>query len=116
MVLVEASPGRPASVRRIPLSGGRRLIRLSGTLEELKAYVNDVGENILEANCDVETHMPDLADRVRELFPLAAIYNVQERSQTREVEVVEENKKSDVEPPMEELTVQSGPGPEGIGD
>ena len=45
--LVEAAPGAPAAVTDIPISSGRRLRTLRGTLAELTALAAGVGEDYL---------------------------------------------------------------------
>ncbi|MBK5265887.1 MAG: exonuclease SbcCD subunit D [Acidimicrobiia bacterium] len=68
VVIVEAEPGLPASVRSVPLSGGRRLMRATGRWEELIER-----PDLVDAFVDltVETNGPDqgLADRARQHFP-----------------------------------------------
>jgi exonuclease SbcD len=68
VVIVEAEPGLPASVRSVPLSGGRRLVRASGRWEELIERPELVNAFV---DLTVETNGPDpgLADRARQHFP-----------------------------------------------
>ncbi len=67
MVIVDVEPGRPAKVRSVPLSAGRRLVRATGTWHDLVAR-DDLREAYLDLT--VETAGPDtqLAERVREEF------------------------------------------------
>ena len=66
--LIEAEPGVPARVREVPLSAGRRLRRLRGTLEQIAALQDEVGDAYLRIELE-ETARVGLADEVRELFP-----------------------------------------------
>lgn len=70
VVLVDARPGAPATVRSVPLDGVRRLRTLTGTLHELSAQSGEVGDDLLRIVVD-EQASAGLADRVRELFPNA---------------------------------------------
>jgi len=68
VLLVEAEPGVPARVREVPLSAGRRLLRLRGTLEQIASLQDEVGDAYLRIELE-ETARVGLADEVRELFP-----------------------------------------------
>jgi exonuclease SbcD len=70
VLVVEATPGAPASVRQVPLSAGRRLRTLRGSLLELRAIAGDVGDAWLRVEVDEPAHA-GLADEVREMFPNA---------------------------------------------
>jgi DNA repair protein SbcD/Mre11 len=70
VLLVEASPGTPATVERVALSGGRRLHTLTGTLADLAARAGTTGDAFLRVFV-AEPARPGLADEVRELFPEA---------------------------------------------
>ena len=70
VVLVEAEPGRPARVEAVPLSAGRRLRTVRGTLAELAALAGGVGDDHLRVVVR-EAPRPGLADEVRDRFPQA---------------------------------------------
>jgi DNA repair protein SbcD/Mre11 len=70
VLLVEAEPDTPATVRPIPLTRGRRLRTLRGTLDALAASVDDVGDDYLRILL-TEPHRAGLADEARALFPNA---------------------------------------------
>jgi exonuclease SbcD len=70
VLLVDAAPGRPAAVREVALSAGRRLRTVRGTLAELRALAGTTGEDWLRVVID-EPPAPGLADAVREVFPHA---------------------------------------------
>ncbi len=71
VAIVEASPGRPAAVREIPLEAGRRLLDLRGTIDELAAAAGEVGDAWLRVFVRTDGPVPGIADRVRELLPNA---------------------------------------------
>lgn len=70
VLLIEVEPGLPARVGEVPLSAGRRLIRLRGTLEQIAGLQEVVGDAYLRVELE-ETARVGLADQVRELFPTA---------------------------------------------
>jgi exonuclease SbcD len=68
-LVVEASPGVPARVTEVPLTAGRPLTIVEGTLDELR-------DRAVEPDAYVRVHVKEkvrvgLADEVRELFPNA---------------------------------------------
>ncbi len=67
VVIVDAEPGRPASVRSVPLGVGRPLIRAEGTWEEL-AGRTDLADAYLDLTVHTDGPDPGLADRAREAF------------------------------------------------
>lgn len=68
VVVVEAEPGRPAAVRSVLLTAGRRLVRVAGTWEEIVAR-EDLAEAYLDLTVATEGPEPGLAERAREAFP-----------------------------------------------
>ena len=71
VVVFEASPGRAARVESVPLTAGRRLVRVSGTLDELRRLAGSVGDEYLHVTVKADAPVPGLADRVKELLPNA---------------------------------------------
>ncbi len=66
--LVEVQPGLPPKVKPLPLSGGRDLQTLEGSLEEVEAHATEItGQPWLRVNLR-EPHSAGIADRVRELL------------------------------------------------
>jgi len=70
VLVVDVAPGTPAKVRSVPLSSGRRLRTLTGTLPELTASEGTTGDDYLRVVVR-EPRRAGLADEVRELFPEA---------------------------------------------
>ena len=68
--LIQAEAGLPAHVEHIPLTKGRRLRTLTGTLDALEAERDSVGDDYLRLRLD-EKPAPALADHAKELFPHA---------------------------------------------
>lgn len=71
VAIVEADPGRPARIRLEPLAAGRRLVDVTGTLEELRAQAASVGDAWLRVKVKVEAPVPGIVDAVREALPNA---------------------------------------------
>jgi exonuclease SbcD len=69
--IVEASPGQPARMREIKLAAGRRLMDLAGSLDDLQARAETVGDAYLRVTVRTEGHVPGIADAVREALPNA---------------------------------------------
>jgi exonuclease SbcD len=69
--LVEAAPGTPAKVREVPLSSGRSLADVRGTLDEVVARGRELGAAHLRVFVATDGPVPGIADRVREELPNA---------------------------------------------
>ena len=69
VVLVEAKAGAPCELRSLPLSAGRRLLDVEGTLEELEARRDELGDAFLRVTVHVPEPQPGVEHRVRELLP-----------------------------------------------
>jgi exonuclease SbcD len=70
-VLVEAVPGRRAKATPIPITAGRALRDIAGTMDELDRMAAEVGDAYLRVSVRVERPVSGLADRIRELLPNA---------------------------------------------
>ncbi|HEX6230917.1 MAG TPA: exonuclease SbcCD subunit D C-terminal domain-containing protein, partial [Actinomycetota bacterium] len=78
---VEARPGRPAKVTEVPLSAGRELRDLRGTLDEIVARGADAGDAWLRVFVETDGPVPGVADRIRDELPGALdVHLVYERS------------------------------------
>jgi exonuclease SbcD len=80
--IVDASPGRPAKVREVELTSGRRLLDLHGTLDEVAAQAGDVGDAFLRVFVTTDGPVPGIADRIRDDLPNALdVHLVYERAE-----------------------------------
>lgn len=68
--VVEANPGQPAKVEQVPLSSGRRLRRVTGSMVALAELADAAGDDFLLVEVQ-ELPRSGLADDVRELLPNA---------------------------------------------
>ena len=88
VVVVEAQPGLPVTVDTLDLAGGRRLRTLRGTLAQVEAMVDHVGDAYLRIELE-EPARAGLADQVRAVLPgavevrLAGVEAGQGRQMTR---------------------------------
>jgi len=71
VVVLEAKAGRPVSIESVPLTAGRRLRDVAGTLEELRTLSAEVGDDFLRVTVKADGPVPGLAERVKELLPNA---------------------------------------------
>jgi exonuclease SbcD len=68
VLIVDADPGKPASVRPVPLASGVPLVQLEGTLEQVLAATEDLGEAYVKVILD-EQARAGLNDEVRDRIP-----------------------------------------------
>ena len=68
VAVVELEPGVPASVRDVPLTAGRALQTLTGSLAELEAVAGSTGDAYLRVIVN-DARRAGLADQIREWFP-----------------------------------------------
>lgn len=67
-LLVEASPGLPAKVTAMPLSSGRRLATLRGTLDDVLTRADEVSDAYVKVELHEKARV-GLADEVRSAIP-----------------------------------------------
>jgi exonuclease SbcD len=67
--IIDASPGRPVEQRAVPLAGGRPLVEVSGTFDEVLRGVDGLGEAHLRVILDVDRPEPGMAQRLRDAVP-----------------------------------------------
>jgi DNA repair protein SbcD/Mre11 len=71
VVVVEAKPGGAAAVEVVPLTCGRRLCDVGGTLPEILARQAELGDAFLRVRVKVDGPVPGIAEQVKELLPNA---------------------------------------------
>ncbi len=69
VVLVEARAGRAVEVHNIPLTSGKQLLDVQGTLDELQARAESLRGAYLRVTLNVPAPAPGLANRVKEILP-----------------------------------------------
>ncbi len=68
VLLIEASPGLPSKVTTVPLTKGRRLVSVFGTLDRVLARSDELGDAYVRVELD-EPARVGLADEVRSAIP-----------------------------------------------
>ncbi len=71
VAIVDAGPATPAAVREVPLTAGRRLIDLRGTLDAVTSAAESIGDAWVRVFVETDGPVPGIADRVREALPNA---------------------------------------------
>ncbi|MFD0516453.1 hypothetical protein ACFQ0Q_50650 [Streptomyces aureus] len=79
MVLAEVGPDATPRIEPVPLTSGRRLVRLEGTLEEIAQRAGRVNDAWVKAVVDVEVSDPFLPDTLAKMLPRATLVAVDER-------------------------------------
>ncbi|HVL98944.1 MAG TPA: exonuclease SbcCD subunit D [Egibacteraceae bacterium] len=103
VVTVEARPGGSARAEAVAVSGGRRLVRFEGSLEAFRAAAARVGDGILKAVVTTDLPDPELADKVADLCPDAAIFEVANRVASTPDRPLREDAGGDAEPDVRAL-------------
>ena len=78
------------------------MVRLEGTLDEIAQRRDDTADAIVQVVCHTEDRVPELADRIADLFPDATVYDIGERCAQAEVDVVRDTG-TEAEPPIPDL-------------
>jgi exonuclease SbcD len=102
-IVVEAEPGRPPSIQPVPLSGGRPLRKLEGTLDALRALAPSVGKALCLVTVHTEAPVPDLSEQVRQIFPQATVLQVAESCSARKAVALCKEDVEAAEPSFEEM-------------
>ncbi|MDN3356840.1 exonuclease SbcCD subunit D [Actinomadura sp. DC4] len=79
VVLAEIAPGHKPRLELAPLTSGRRLVRLEGTLEEIASRADRVGDAWVKAVVNVDGSPSFLPDAIAKMLPEATIVAIEER-------------------------------------
>ena len=79
VVLAEFGPDRRPRIELVPLTSGRPLVVLTGTLEEIEYQARRIGDAWVKAVVNVEAANPFLADTLATMLPRATIVDIEER-------------------------------------
>jgi exonuclease SbcD len=71
VTIVEASARRPAKVREVALTSGRRLVDVEGTLDEVLAKGANLADAYLRVFVDTDGPVPGIAEQIRDALPNA---------------------------------------------
>lgn len=71
VAVVEARPGKPPKIEEIPITAGRRLLDMRGTLDAIQSQAGAAGDAYVRVVVQTEGPVPGIAQRVREFLPNA---------------------------------------------
>ena len=71
VVVFEAQPQKAPGIELVPITAGRRLRTVEGTLADLQRLAEERSDDYLRVRVKAEAPTPGLADRVKELLPNA---------------------------------------------
>jgi len=71
VVVFEAQPQKAPGIELVPITAGRRLRTVEGTLADLQRLAEEGSDDYLRVRVKAEAPTPGLADRVKELLPNA---------------------------------------------
>ncbi len=103
-VIVEAAPGRPARIEPRPIVGGRRLLRVAGSLAEIPSYADAARGKLVHVTVRSDEPVPDVTDQIGAMLPEAVILEVAEDIASRRLTILTETDTATfAEPSMQEL-------------
>jgi DNA repair protein SbcD/Mre11 len=73
VVIAEVSPDGTRRIEQIPITGGRKLMKVKGTLDELRARAPELEGMVLSVEVVTDRPSPTLADEIHEFLP-GALY------------------------------------------
>ncbi len=88
VICVEASAGRAALIKPVPLTAGRQLKTLEGTQEQLEREADNVQSHLLRLVVHTAQPTPGLPDWAAKVFPQATLLDLTERSLSSKLELV----------------------------
>ncbi len=103
VVLAEISPGEPPRIELAPLTSGRRLINLTGTLEEIAQRADRVGDAWVKAMVTVDGPTPSLPETLALMLPQATVVTIRESRPGAEKLVLDRDDSATELPGVEEL-------------
>lgn len=110
VVLAEFAPGKPPRIELQPLTAGRRLIHLTGTLEEIARRAGRVGNAWVKAVVNVDVPTASLPETLAGMLPDATIVGIEELRPGAEKQVLDRGVSTAELPGVEELLREYLPG------
>ncbi|NKQ59061.1 exonuclease SbcCD subunit D [Amycolatopsis sp. K13G38] len=110
VVLAEIAPGRAPLIELAPLKSGRRLVHLTGRLEEIAQGAERVGDAWVKAVVDVDAPAAFLAEALAKLLPQATIVGIEERIPGAAGQVLDRTAATAELPGVEDLLREYLPG------
>jgi exonuclease SbcD len=103
LVLVDMAPSQTAKVDVVPLHAGRRLVHLTGSLDEISRQAETVADAIVKATVDTVQPNPGLGDELSRLLPHATIVQIEERCAASAVTVLDHDATPGEQPDLPEM-------------
>ena len=110
VVLAVIAPGAAPRIELQPLSSGRRLIHLTGTLEEIEQRADRVGDAWVKAVVNVDVPTTFLPETLTKMLPEATIVDVEERRPGAVSRVLDRTASTAELPGIEDLLREYLPG------
>lgn len=110
VVLAEIAPGTQPRIELAPLTSGRRLARLEGTLEEIAQRADRVGDAWVKAVVNVEVPTTFLPETLAKMLPEATVVDIEERHPGATSLVLDRVTSTEELPGVEELLRDYLPG------
>ncbi|NUR63791.1 MAG: exonuclease SbcCD subunit D [Catenulispora sp.] len=116
VVLAEIGPEIQPRIELVPLTSGRRLVRLEGTLDEIAQRAGRVGDAWVKAVVNVEAFSAFLPDTLAKMLPQATIVDIDERRAEAADRVLDRETATKEPPSVQDLLRQylSGRGTTGL--
>lgn len=73
VAVVEVTEGSPAKLHLVPLSSGRKLVRVTGEMESLRRRVDELGDAYLDVRVKTSGPVFGLSEQVRQFLPNAVM-------------------------------------------
>jgi exonuclease SbcD len=83
----------------VPLTAGRPLREITGTLEQIAAHADRIGSAIVKVIVDTATPTPHLAEQVTALLPHAEVVRVEERCAATRIQLLDRTADDGAEEP-----------------
>jgi DNA repair protein SbcD/Mre11 len=110
IVVVDADPGRPVRVELKPLRAGRQLVDFTGTLQELRAQADQIGDAFVRAIIISEQPIMHLASAAKDAAPQATFVAIDPRCEASQVAILDRTATEGGEPDLAELFREYLPG------
>src|SRR5207302_9673689 len=76
LAIIETNPGRRPMAELVPLTSGKPLITVTGTLEQIATSADRVSDAYVRVLVDLDEHRQYLAEEVQKVLPQAKIVRV----------------------------------------
>lgn len=103
VVLAQLEPGKDPRIELAPLASGRRLVKVTGTLDEIAKRAAFVGDAWVRVVVDVDELTPSLSETLAEMMPRATIVDIEERRPGAVSKVLKRTAATGEMPSVEEL-------------